>query len=60
MHEEHIEHPPWYQMPASTSGKVLHVLTFVLKGLVFTTTPNGAHPTDGHAARLGAPRRSPA
>jgi len=40
LHEEAHEHPPWYQMPDSPSGRVVHVLTFVLKALVFTTTPN--------------------
>jgi len=40
LHEEAHEHPPWYQMPESPSGRLLHVLTFVLKALVFTTTPN--------------------
>ena len=37
--EEH-DHGPWWAMPESALGKVVHVLTFPLKAPVFLTTPN--------------------
>ena len=36
--DEH--HGPWWRMPESAPAMVLHVLTFPLKAMVFTTTPN--------------------
>jgi Ca2+/Na+ antiporter len=39
-HDEHSDHAPWHEMPEATSSKFMHVLTFPIKALVFTTTPN--------------------
>jgi len=36
--DEH--HGPWWKMPESTLGMVMHVLTFPLKAMVCSTTPN--------------------
>ena len=36
------DHPPWYKWPTdgSATSKFLHICTFPIKGMVFTTTPN--------------------
>ena len=38
--EEDEHHRPWYEMPDSALGQVVHCFTFLIKAAVFTTTPN--------------------